>query len=289
MNTLLNQFQEICRGDQKGQHLHEIEVRNLFHKIQDSQDNGQISIEELKVKLCQYLETKFRHREKNPDDFDHIDGLANRKNSVRLSKLVNQLKDQFTRILIKRFKDKFSNIQEVVKEAYSEAVAILLVDYLDFRPVAKIRVSDVWLIGLNSDLKGFVIGIGQNKLREELRHHAKTVRIMEAYKKMKEIGFELEKEIFIKYLPEAIDQLSNENHRYILKFYFFEGYSHKEIAALLGLKNAGSSKVLLTRAKAQVEQYLEDVVGKVDIEEFMYSKDALYAFFIENGEPKNSN
>jgi len=71
--------------------------------------------------------------------------------------------------------------------------------------------------------------------------------------------YEADEQMFAKYRQEALVQMLQklpEGYRAVFNLYVMEGYSHKEIGELLGIKDS-ASRSQLTRAKAMLRKMLE--------------------------------
>ncbi|MEO1263136.1 MAG: sigma-70 family RNA polymerase sigma factor [Bacteroidota bacterium] len=78
--------------------------------------------------------------------------------------------------------------------------------------------------------------------------------------------YEADDQLFAKYRQEALVRMVQqlpEGYRAVFNLYVMEEFSHKEIAAQLGISDS-ASRSQLTRAKAMLRKMLEKTVGVTD-------------------------
>ena len=116
--------------------------------------------------------------------------------------------------------------EEVLADVYQDTV---------IRLWENIQRGRITLDNLTSDLTGYLFGIGENVLREQLRK--KKEILIEDLPESPDPG----NDILQDEIKEVVEAMDNPCAPLLLKFYW-EGYSMDEIAIQLGYANANSAK-----------------------------------------------
>ncbi|MBO6525169.1 MAG: RNA polymerase sigma factor [Balneolaceae bacterium] len=102
-----------------------------------------------------------------------------------------------------------------------------------------------------SRFKTWLFTIGLNEMRTDMRSRFKFVELDEAPEQIEE---ESESEQW-EMVKEAIKDLSPDK-KIILLLHIAEGYSHKEIAEMLSIKE-GTSRIILHRTKKELNKHMQ--------------------------------
>jgi len=120
--------------------------------------------------------------------------------------------------------------------------------------------------------EGWIRRIMVNTALERYRNQNKFVSIrddsIEDYEKPED--FDISEDITAKELMEMIEDLSPQ-YRMVFNMYAIEGYSHKEIAELLGITE-GTSKSNLSRARVILQEKIKEFYKQIDKIGIKYEK-----------------
>lgn len=168
----------------------------------------------------------------------------------------------------RRFLDGDDNAIAEIVGAYKDGLILYLNGYVHNVFVAEELAEDTFFrlitkkprFGGNSSFKSFLYAIGRNVAVDHIRHSAKVRQIpleeaehaIAAVESLEQTYLREEQKLA---LNRALTQLPDD-YRQVLWLSFFEGFSNKEIAAVMH-KNERQVRNLLYRAKQSLKSILE--------------------------------
>jgi len=168
----------------------------------------------------------------------------------------------------RRFLDGDDNAIAEIVGAYKDGLILYLKGYVHNVFVAEELAEDTFFrlitkkprFGGNSSFKSFLYAIGRNVAVDYIRHRAKVRQIpldeaeyaIAAVESLEQTYLREEQKLA---LNRALTQLPDD-YRQVLWLSFFEGFSNKEIAAVMH-KNERQVRNLLYRAKQSLKSILE--------------------------------